>query len=378
MIALQRYLLPLAAALLVLGCTKSNMLKPTALQSVKNNVTVAEVWRQSLSSRSDVRLQATASDDVVVAVSGRRTLVLLDRETGSQRWQVSVGQDISGSPSVGRSLVVVGTLEGELLAYDRNNGKPLWTAKLSSELFSAPVIKDDVIVTRTNDSRLTAFSAKDGAVKWVYQRQLPALMLRSFAAPVVNSGQVYFGLPGGRMLALSLQEGSVIWDVPVATPKGASDLDRMADVTGRVVADERQACASAYQGRVACFSASAGGMIWNRELSSWSGLAMDSRLVVAVDDQSVVHAYDRNTGREEWQQKQLLGRQLTGAALLGGRYAVVGDLDGYLHYLDLVDGSIAARQSIDGGPITMQPENLPGNRLLVQTQRGNLVVVGLK
>jgi len=99
--------------------------------------------------------------------------------------------------------------------------------------------------------------------------------VRNTSSGVASRGGVFIGMPGGRLLALDLQTGAIGWDGAVATPKGATELERIADVTSRPLIEERQACAVAYQGRLACFEIARGSIAWTRDLSSLTGLAGD-------------------------------------------------------------------------------------------------------
>ncbi len=96
-------------------------------------------------------------------------------------------------------------------------------------------------------------SSANGKAKWVYQRANPPLTVRNFAGGLISRGGLLMGTAGGKLVALDLATGNVGWEANVATPKGATELERIADVTSLPVIEERQVCAVAFQGRVACF-----------------------------------------------------------------------------------------------------------------------------
>ena len=80
----------------------------------------------------------------------------------------------------------------------------------------------------------------------------------------------------------------MLWQTPVATPRGRSELDRLADVDAPVKVDGGDAFAVGYQGRVAMLALDTGQIWWSRELSSYRGLALDgAQLYVATSDGSV-------------------------------------------------------------------------------------------
>ncbi|MBS1154681.1 MAG: bamB [Proteobacteria bacterium] len=371
-----RSLIAASVVVLLAGCgTTSNVPKPSPLPAVQSKAAVQVSWRQSLGSVLDARLQPAVRADAIAALSGEKRLVLLDAQTGNERWQVALPSPAAGGVGLGDDLVVVGTLKGDILAYGRE-AKQRWTARASSEVIAPPVIAGTLVLVRGGDGRLTAYAATDGTVKWVYSRQQPALQLRSFAAPVVVDDVVYYGQAGGRLAALSLKDGRVLWEAQVAQPRGVSEIERIADVVAAPVVQGNLVCAVAYQGRVACFNVQNGSLAWSREASSWSGLTMDAKAVYVTDDKGQLLAYERNSGRNLWRQGGLAARVVSGPAVIG-RTLVVGDYQGYAHFIDAEDGSFVAQQSTDGGAVVVTPQ-VVGERWLVQTQKGGLYLLGQK
>lgn len=361
---------------LLAGCgSTSNAPKPSPLPQVQNKLQMQEVWRKSLGGVPGARLQPALRGDAIAAMSGEKRLVLLDAGSGKERWQVNLPSPAAGGVGLGDDLVVLGTLEGEVLAYDRD-AKLRWKARSSSAVAAPPVVTESLVLVRGSDGRLTAYASADGAVRWVYSRQMPALLLRNFATPVVAGDVVYYGQAGGRLAALTLKEGRVLWESQVAQPRGVSELERIADVVSAPVVDGGQVCAVAYQGRLACFNAQNGSLLWSREVSSWSGLSVDAKVVYVTDDKSNVTAYERSSGRNLWRQDKLGARSVSGASVMG-RTLAVGDYQGYVHFIDTEDGSFVARYPTDGGAIVVAPQKA-GERWLVQTQKGGLYLLGRK
>ena len=371
-----RSLIAASIVALIAGCSvTSNAPTPSPLPVVQNKSPIQVAWRQSLGATDGARLQPASRGDVVAALSGEKRLVLLDARTGAERWQVTLPSQAAGGVGLGDDLVVAGTIKGEILAFGRD-AKPRWKARASSEVIAPPVIAGSLVLVRGGDGRLVAYAAADGAVKWVYTRQQPALQLRSFAPPVVVGDVVYYGQAGGRLAALALKDGRVLWESQVAQPRGVSEIERIADVVAAPVVQGNLACAVAYQGRLACFNAQNGGLAWSREVSSWSGLAMDAKAVYVTDDKGQLMAYERSSGRSLWRQDKLAARVVSGPAVMG-RTLVVGDYQGYAHFIDTEDGSFVAQQSTDGGAIVVAPQ-AAGERWLVQTQKGGLYLLGQK
>lgn len=295
-------------------------------------------------------------------------------EDGRSVWRIKVGQPISAGVGASAKMVVVGTPKGEVLAFSAEDGKPLWQARVSSEVLAPPAIGAEGVAVRSGDNRVFLLDLSDGGRKWVYQRATPSLSLRNTAPPIFGDRFVFIGFPGGKLVALGLQNGAPVWEGAVALPKGATELDRVADIVSTPVIDGSQVCAVAFQGRVACFDLGQGGaLIWARDLSSASGLALDGRYLFVTDEKGAVHALDRLSGSSLWKQDKLLNRRVSGPAARRG-LVVVADGEGIVHFLSREDGSFAARQKTDGTPVRAPVQTI-GTGFLVQTAGGSVSAI---
>lgn len=298
-------------------------------------------------------------------------------ENGKPLWKVSIAQPLSAGVAASQKLVVVATSKGEVIALSAADGKQLWQAKASSEVLAAPAIGDAGVAVKSGDNRVFLFDADSGARKWAYLRSTPALSVRGAGSPVFADQYVFVGFPGGKLVALSLLNGAPVWEGAVALPKGATELDRVADVVATPVADGRQLCAVAFQGRVACFDMGQGGaMIWSRDLSSAVDLAVDGRYVFVVDDKGIVYALDRQSGSSLWKQDKLKGRQISAPLVRRGLVAV-GDGEGYVHFLSREDGSFVGRTKVDSSPIRAPMQALE-SAILVQTTGGSASAIEIQ
>lgn len=343
--------------------------KPAKLVEFKPSAELRSSWQERVGGAGNTMLFPAAVGDSVYAAGLDGKIVRFSAEAGKQQWNIDSGRKISGGVGAGSNLVAVGTAKGEVLAFD-TNGQPLWQTRLSSEILSAPQVTNDIVVVRTGDGRIFGLDARDGKRKWVYQRAMPTLALRSNAGVVVAQGAVFAGFAGGKLVALNLANGNLGWEATVALPRGATELERVTDVSSLPVQDGRIICATAYQGRTACFDIGSGNLLWARDVSSSAGLAMDDHSVYVSDTRGAVHALDKQSGASLWKQDKLLARHVT-APLALGRYIAVADVQGYVHLLAQEDGSFAARIATDGSQIGAPPVAL-NKGFLVQTRNGGL------
>ncbi len=351
--------------------SSSSKVKIPELTPVTATAQLAANWQASVGASGESVFTPAVVGTRVYAVARDGTLARFD--DGRQVWRISAGQVVSGGVGADDKLVVVGTPKGAVLAFDAETGREAWKAQVSSEVLAAPAVGDGLVVVRSGDSRLFGFEAVDGKRRWVYQRSTPALSLRSNVGVVLAGRAVLAGFPGGKLVAVAAANGAALWEVTVAQPKGATELERVADITSSPVIDGREVCAVAYQGRVACFDMINGNQTWARDMSSSAGVDMDAKSVYVSDEKGVLHALDRANGASLWKQDKLSMRGLSRPVALGSFVAVADSL-GIVHLLKKEDGAFAARFTTDGSAVSAEPQRIGtrGTNFLVQTRNGGV------
>lgn len=347
--------------------------KPAELTPIQPTATARVVWQGNVGGAEKDVFFPAVNGSVVYAAGAAGRITGFDVASGKPVAQIEAGQHISGGVGSGGAIVLVGSVKGEVQAFSRD-GKALWKAQLSAEVLAPPAVQDGMVVVRAGDGRIFGLDALDGRRKWVYQRSAPALSVRSHAGVVVERGAVFAGFAGGRLVAIALDNGNVGWESVVALPRGTTELERVADITSLPVVDGGQVCAVAFQGRVACFDLFRGTTLWARDMSSVAGMSADSRYLYITDDKDAVIALDKTSGASIWKQDKLKGRNVSGP-LAFGRYVVVGDYQGYVHFLSREDGSFAARVATDGSAIGAPPAILNRESFAVQTRNGGIFAI---
>ena len=328
------------------------------------------LWLNGIEESKATAFSPVVENGTVYAAGMNGYLVRFDSATGKQAGSVDTKRQLSGGVGAGEGMLLVGTFKGEVLAYDGKDGKILWTAQVSTEVLSPPQADSGIVAVRTGDGRIFSLDAATGKRKWIYQGATPSLTVRSFAGVMISRNMVFAGFAGGKLVAINLSNGSAGWEAVVSRPRGATELERITDITSLPVADERQICAVAYQGRVACFEIANGNQIWARDVSSNAGLAMDDNHVYVSEAGGAVVAYDKRDGASIWKQESLNGLRLS-PPLVQGNHVVVGDSQGYVNLIRNDTGSIVARSATDEGAIITRPAALPDG-FVVQTMKGGL------
>lgn len=370
---LLRLMATAGAVILLAGCSSSApKVKAAELMPIKSTADFRTLWQANVGAAGDYVFTPAVVGDSVYAAGQDGTIARFDN--GSQVWRISAGQKLSGGVGTDGKVVAVGTAKGEVLAFDAATGNAMWQARASSEVLAAPAVGDGLVVVRSGDSRIAGFEVASGKRRWVYQRVTPALSLRSNVGVLLAERVVLAGFPGGKLVAINSQNGAAIWEVTVALSKGATELERVADLTSSPVVAGREICAAAFQGRVACFDIGSGNQIWARDVSSSAGLDIDAKRVYVADDKGTVHAFARDSGASLWKQESLSFRNLTRPIALDRRVAVA-DFQGVVHLLNAEDGAFAARVITDGSAVLAEPQRL-ADGFVVQTRNGGVVAFG--
>lgn len=368
-----------ALAALLAACSSLNPFaskpknSPAPLTNFKPSMAVRVVWSVNVGKAGNQVFRPAYSEDRLFAANESGELLSIDPSSGKIVWKINTGTRLASGVAAEGGTVVVAGAEGVVQAFDAASGQRRWKFDASTEVLSAPAIGNGTVVIRSLDNRIVALDAGTGNRRWYLQRNTPALSLHAAPGIVVSDGLAFVGLPAGRLIALSSLSGAPRWEVAVAEPRGATELERVSDVSGTPVVMGRDICATSYQGRIACVDAGNGTLRWARELSAAVGPGIDQRYVFAADDKGNLQAYARETGSNLWRNTSLAWRGLS-APVSFGRAVVVGDREGYLHFLSREEGAMLARLSTDGSAVSATPL-VAGANLIVQTQGGKLMAV---
>jgi outer membrane protein assembly factor BamB len=364
-----------ALAFLLVACGGPTGPQPAELEPLKKPQEVRRLWSHNVGIAEGFTFFPAPSGDAVFAAARDGSVTRLGAAKGDEQWRVSLDLKLSGGVGADDGLVAVASEEGEVVALEAKTGKERWRARVSSEVLAPPAVGAGLVLVRSIDNRVFAFGAADGKRRWVYQRAPSSLVVRAPAGMTIAEGLAFAGFPGGKLAAISLENGAQRWEVAVATPKGATELERVSDVIGYPALQGREVCAAAYRSRVACFDAASGRQLWARDIPALSGVSLDARFAFVADDRGALHAFDRTNGQSVWKQDKLAHRQLS-APLAGEAAVAVGDFEGYVHFLSRETGAFVARYETDGTAVRAAPQRF-GTGLLVQTDEGGLFALGL-
>lgn len=304
--------------------------------------------------RRDVKLLLAEYGKNLYTVDSTGRIAVVDEQTGVLNFEQNLKAKVSAGPAVAQGKLVVGTSDGQVIAVDLSNGKVAWRSNATSEILATPRISDDVVFIHTMDGGLSALSLADGRQLWRFTHNLPPLMLRRSSTPVVAGDAVIAGFANGKLLAIRKSDGTVLWSQDISRPKGTTDLQRMIDISADPVVQGDRVYGASYQGNISALTVSNGHLIWERAIASFAGFVLDRNMIYVSETNGDIVALDIQNGATYWVQNDLQGRRLTKPAIMG-KYLVIADEDGYIHWIDKSSGKIAGRFKMNSRGVEATP-----------------------
>jgi outer membrane protein assembly factor BamB len=377
----RQWFIPALAALLLLnGCSwikswgdDDDPGAPAKLVEFEPTLKVGKVWSTDVGKGLDNagrQIRPVYSSGSIFAADYKGLIMSIDAQSGRKQWEIKTDLPFSGGPGVSADLLLMGTENGEVFAFDASTGTQLWSATVTSEVLAAPIASDGVVVVRCIDGRIFGLDEDTGQRLWVYDHSVALLTLRGNAPLLVRAGVVFIGYDGGQVVALKLEDGTLMWEQTLVTTEGRTELERLSDIDGQLVFIASDLLVSSYKNRLASLAADSGRLLWFKDISSATGVSVDRTNLTLSDKEGSVWLLDRRNGAESWKNDQLSNRGLTRSVFYGS-FIVVGDHEGYLHWINMNNGLFAAREKI-GGDGFAGPPLVVGNTLYVMTKKGGL------
>lgn len=360
----------------IFGGKDSPVEPPAELTDIEPTLTVREAWEFKAGSGSE-RLGLAlrpAVEGARVFVAGRDGKVhALDVESGDRRWTTETELELSAGPAVGQGLVVVGSSDGMVAAMDVADGALRWQVQLSGEVLAAPAVSAAAVIVRSVDGRVHGLALDTGRELWLAEQRPPRLSLRGTAAPVVAGNLVVSAFDNGKVVAYELRDGEARWEQVLSVGRGRTEIERLTDLdaTPQVVGQDLYVVG--YRGRVANMALESGQVLWVNELSSHSGLGVDWTTVYVTESEDAVIALNRSSGGELWRQDALRLRRLTAPTPVS-RSVVLGDFEGWLHWLDPITGRLQARYRAGKSPFVAAPVS-SGELVIAQDENDRVYAV---
>lgn len=389
---LRKLLLPgLLSVTLLSGCSlfsgEEDVVKMSPLPTVQNQFDPQTAWSTSVGDGIGdfySNLHPAFLDGTVYAADRHGIVKAMNIADGKEVWRVDLSEktgwlsrnrpaQLSGGVTVAGAHAYIGSEKAQIYALNTADGTIAWQTRVAGEALSRPVVSDGLVLVHTSNGILQALNESDGAVKWTVNLDMPSLSLRGESAPTSAYGAAIVGGDNGRVSAVLMQQGQMIWQQRISQATGATEIDRLSDVDTTPVVVNGVVYALAYNGNLTALDLRSGQIMWKRELGSVNDFIVDGGRIYLVDQNDRLLALNTEGGVTLWTQSDLLHRNLTAPALYNG-YLVVGDSEGYMHWINTDDGRFVAQQKVDGSGFLTEPV-VANDKLLIQAKDGTLYAI---
>ncbi len=373
-------LLLLAIFLFINGCATSKydaVDPPMTLEPISETLQIDTLWEAHVGDGNEgslVKLVPIFANDMIFAAAVDGEVSAFHLDDGNKVWSTELDYSLSSGPGVGNDIVVVGTSNGDVIALSAENGTELWHTQVTSEILSPAVINSGIVIIRTVDGKLFGLDSLSGGRLWIYERTMPLLTLRGTSTPIViNNEAIISGFDNGKLATLDLKTGKLLRDdISIAVAQGRTELERMIDIDANPLLLGSTLYATSFQGKTVAIDLYQAKLLWERDIYSYLSLSGNLDAIYLTESNGEIWALSSDSGASLWKQTKLHARQTTTAASIDD-YVVVGDFEGYVHWLRQEDGQFVARYNA-GDRISTQPLAVE-NTVIIYTDDGKLLAL---
>lgn len=361
------------------ACSSSEDRDPPALlKRLEDPVPLTVLWDAdtgAATNKAAFNLRPLLIEDQIFTVDAVGNIVSLNVSNGKKNWEFETHLSVITGLAGNRDVIVVSSADGDVAVYDRikKGLKIRWAIRLSGEIRSVPAIDGEQIFTRTVAGKLSAISLIDGSIQWAVSRRIPALSLTGNSAPIVDGNRVIVGFDDGKLTAFDRSNGRNIWEKTITLASGRTEIERLVDIDGDLLLKDGIIYVSTYQGHLSAVQSINGNVLWSRQFSSYQSIVADEDALFISGDMSHIWSIDRRTGTAFWKQEDLHERKITAPQIIDNNI-VVGDFEGYLHWLSKTDGNIRGRVRVSESRIIAQPVKWQ-NKAIIYDIAGQLFAV---
>jgi len=359
--------LQIVASVALFGCAAGSAPpKPAALQNFTPLVKVAQVWRTQLSGPVSRTLRMHGSATSVAVVTDGGSIQVIAAANGSLVSQSAVQDEVVAGTGFDGAVVAIVTASNQLVAV--SGEQLLWRAQLPARSYTQPLVAGGRVFVLLADQRVSAFDARNGAEVWTQRYSGEPLVLAHPGLLTAVGNALMVGV-GERLVAMNPDNGQTAWDVSLAQPRGVDEIERLVDLVAEPAVIGSVVCARAFQASVSCVDINARTRLWSVTSDGANGVSGDAQAVYSTDSVGRITAWTTATGVELWTSALLLHRGLTTPLALG-KTLVVGDSQGYMHWLSRDTGSVMARLPTDGSAIVGAPLLVNGTLIAITAKGG--------
>ena len=306
----------------------------------------------------------------------KNNLRVFESESGKLKNQLPLESDkIMSGITIGYNSYIYSDNEGNLYVHNLISGELKWKKSLRDIVISKALITSKNLFVQTSSDVLYAFDLQNGDQIWSKKAQAPLLSIRGTSSPVYFEGLIFANFSNGRLAAIRATDGIQLWEKPISTIKGTTELEKLMDSDSPAIAFNDIVFAANYNGSLTRFNIRGGEKVFSVDLSTSKPFALYKDKIIAVSSDDEIIAFDAINGSEIWKNSKFKFRGLTPPTIYDN-FLYFGDIEGYLHKLNPETGDIIGLEETKLNAVT-QIEAY-ANKIFAQDVAGSIYVFEIK
>jgi outer membrane protein assembly factor BamB len=327
--------------------------KPGVLPAGTGASELQTLWKKNIGGGPSIGyaiLKPAYFEDSVYVANRGGEIFRFDSITGSMQWKQNLGTEVFAGIGVNDGLAVVAHDNGDVTGVDTSDGSINWSTSIKRQISAIPVIGKGRVLIRTADGLVMGLDSRTGEIVWQIEKATPGLSMHGDSTPVITGDAVLVGLSNGNLIANNVINGRDYWETEISFVRGQNELERLTDSDTTPIVQGTTVYTATYQGNVVALQLQNASIIWRTKVSTRLPMAISNKQLFVTAEYGEVVAIDATDGNILWEQKSLRGHGVSQPVVLDNR-VVVGDSNGKIHTLDRNTGDFIESKKLVSGSI---------------------------
>ena len=190
------------------------------------------VWIKSMDPKYDsgnlpIALQSPLIYEGIVYVGNNAgKMEAFELENGKSVWSEVDNSTYHAAPIAYKDQVIYGTVQGRVISRHYTTGKLKYSVDLGASVETKGVVYQGRIFFQLRNHQVFCLDVETGKILWGYKRSVSYLTtLQRASTPVIYKDKVLVGLADGTLVALSIDEGVLLYEAKLTTAQKFVDVD---------------------------------------------------------------------------------------------------------------------------------------------------------
>lgn len=165
-------------------------------------------------------------EGIVYAGHNSGSMQAFELENGRLIWSEFDGSTYHAAPTAYKDQIIYGTVQGRVISRHYTTGKIKYSVDLGASVETKGVVYQGRIFFQLRNHQVFCLDVETGKILWGYKRSVSYLTtLQRASTPVVYKDRVLVGLADGTLVALSIDEGVLLYESKLSTAVKFVDVD---------------------------------------------------------------------------------------------------------------------------------------------------------